>query len=217
MKAVSSPSLSENQFDKCGNTQENILHDSCYQNSGVGGGCDDDDVDDGCETGLNLEDNQQTVVQASVLQKLKSTLYQLKGKSTTATTITNASTETASYRFGPLVWRSSKERRKTKHHRRDKCNSGDSGIQVELDNEDMIQGSDSIDASSSPTSYTTNVRRVNSVKMQGSASSSSVKARALKRNEIFERSNSTPIPNRTLSHPSGLDQLEKGKQKFYIF
>lgn len=36
----------------------------------------------------------------------------------------------ASHRFGPLIWRSSKERRKTKSHRRDKCNSGDSGIQV---------------------------------------------------------------------------------------
>lgn len=35
------------------------------------------------------------------------------------------------YRFGPLVWRSSKERKKT--NRRDKCNSGDSGIQVEID------------------------------------------------------------------------------------
>lgn len=208
MKAVSSPSLSENQFDKCSNTEENILRDACYQNGGMGGGCvhdDNDEDDDGCETGLNLEDNQQAVVHASVLQKLKSTLYQLKGKSTT----TNAAPiETASYRFGPLVWRSSKERRKTKHQRRDKCNSGDSGIQVELDNEDMMQGSDSIDAAASPTPYTMNVRRANSVKMQGS--SSSVKARALKRNEIFERSNSTPIPNRTLSHPSGLDQLEKG-------
>lgn len=41
-------------------------------------------------------------------------------------------------RFGPLVWRSSKERRKTKTHRRDKCNSGDSGIQVELENDENI-------------------------------------------------------------------------------
>lgn len=41
-------------------------------------------------------------------------------------------------RFGPLVWRSSKERRKTKSHRRDKCNSGDSGIQVELENDENL-------------------------------------------------------------------------------
>lgn len=41
-------------------------------------------------------------------------------------------------RFGPLVWRTSKERRKTKSHRRDKCNSGDSGIQVELENDENL-------------------------------------------------------------------------------
>lgn len=41
-------------------------------------------------------------------------------------------------RFGPLVWRTSKERRKTKTHRRDKCNSGDSGIQVELENDENL-------------------------------------------------------------------------------
>ncbi|XP_058974375.1 uncharacterized protein LOC131800713 isoform X3 [Musca domestica] len=42
------------------------------------------------------------------------------------------------YRFGPLVWRSSKERRKTKYNRRDKCNSGDSGIQIELENDEQF-------------------------------------------------------------------------------
>lgn len=42
------------------------------------------------------------------------------------------------HRFGPLVWRTSKERKKTKIHRRDKCNSGDSGIQVELENDDQL-------------------------------------------------------------------------------
>lgn len=41
-------------------------------------------------------------------------------------------------RFGPLVWRTSKERRKTKSYRRDKCNSGDSGIQVELENDENL-------------------------------------------------------------------------------
>ena len=41
-------------------------------------------------------------------------------------------------RFGSLVWRSSKERRNTKSHRRDKCNSGDSGIQVELENDENV-------------------------------------------------------------------------------
>lgn len=46
--------------------------------------------------------------------------------------------ETFFHRFGPLVWRTSKERRKTKTHRRDKCNSGDSGIQVELENDENL-------------------------------------------------------------------------------
>jgi len=36
-------------------------------------------------------------------------------------------------RFGPLVWRSSKERKKGKKAARNaKCNSGDSGIQIEV-------------------------------------------------------------------------------------
>ncbi|EDW33005.1 GL16131 [Drosophila persimilis] len=41
------------------------------------------------------------------------------------------------YRFGPLIWRTSKERRKTKFNRRDKCNSGDSGIQIELEQDEQ--------------------------------------------------------------------------------
>lgn len=45
---------------------------------------------------------------------------------------------TNKYRFGPLVWRTSKERRKTKYNRRDKCNSGDSGIQIELENDEQF-------------------------------------------------------------------------------
>ncbi|XP_024887976.1 uncharacterized protein LOC112464911, partial [Temnothorax curvispinosus] len=37
------------------------------------------------------------------------------------------------FRFGPLVWRSSKERKKgNKAARNAKCNSGDSGIQIEM-------------------------------------------------------------------------------------
>lgn len=37
------------------------------------------------------------------------------------------------HRFGPLVWRSSKERKKSnKAARNAKCNSGDSGIQIEV-------------------------------------------------------------------------------------
>lgn len=50
---------------------------------------------------------------------------------TTAAAIAGEMDSNGKYRFGPLVWRSSKERKKT--NRRDKCNSGDSGIQVEID------------------------------------------------------------------------------------
>lgn len=38
-----------------------------------------------------------------------------------------------SFRFGPLIWRTSKERKKlNKAARNAKCNSGDSGIQIEV-------------------------------------------------------------------------------------
>lgn len=46
--------------------------------------------------------------------------------------------EQTRYRFGHLIWRSSKERRKTKYNRKDKCNSGDSGIQIELENDESF-------------------------------------------------------------------------------
>lgn len=48
----------------------------------------------------------------------------------------NTESSCVKYRFGPLIWRSSKERRKTKFNRSDKCNSGDSGIQIELDGDE---------------------------------------------------------------------------------
>lgn len=55
----------------------------------------------------------------------------------TKDTITaNTDSSCVKYRFGPLIWRSSKERRKTKFNRSDKCNSGDSGIQIELDGDE---------------------------------------------------------------------------------
>jgi len=50
---------------------------------------------------------------------------------------TGGDSSSAKYRFGPLIWRSSKERRKTKFNRRDKCNSGDSGIQIELEQDEQ--------------------------------------------------------------------------------
>lgn len=110
------------------------------------------------------------------------------------------------YRFGPLIWRTSKERRKTKHHRRDKCNSGDSGIQVELENDENVSNdvTDSLDASPS---FNVRVRRANSAKVASSTMASSAKARVMKRNDGSDKLYLTPIPGRSLSQPYGLNQI----------
>lgn len=110
------------------------------------------------------------------------------------------------YRFGPLIWRTSKERRKTKHHRRDKCNSGDSGIQVELDNDENVSNdvTDSLDASPS---FNVRVRRANSAKVPSNLIASSAKARVMKRNEGSDKLYLTPIPGRSLSQPYGLNHI----------
>lgn len=110
------------------------------------------------------------------------------------------------YRFGPLIWRTSKERRKTKHHRRDKCNSGDSGIQVELDNDENVSNdvTDSLDASPS---FNVRVRRANSAKVPSNLIASSAKSRVMKRNEGSDKLYLTPIPGRSLSQPYGLNHI----------
>lgn len=84
---------------------------------------------------------------AGVLQKFRKTLSHLKGKPPTShqssepmneiIITTGSGSGMKTHRFGPLVWRTSKERRKAKQHqRRDKCNSGDSGIHVELEHDE---------------------------------------------------------------------------------
>lgn len=112
------------------------------------------------------------------------------------------------YRFGPLIWRTSKERRKTKHHRRDKCNSGDSGIQVELENDENISNdmTDGLDASTMP-AFNVRVRRANSAKVTSNSMASTAKTRVLKRNEGSDKPYLTPIPGRSLSQPYGLNQI----------
>ncbi|XP_067648118.1 serine-rich adhesin for platelets [Eurosta solidaginis] len=120
---------------------------------------------------------------------------------------------TGKYRFGPLIWRSSKERRKTKYNRRDKCNSGDSGIQIELDNDEQFSrilvtancggvsggGSGSMTSTSAAAATQRNandknklkmrsVRRVNSAKaasMTDKSATLNVKGKMLKRMEIY--------------------------------
>lgn len=124
------------------------------------------------------------------------------------------------YRFGPLIWRTSKERRKTKHHRRDKCNSGDSGIQVELENDENLPNDmiDSLDASPSP--FNVRVRRANSAKVAASNSMALMaRARILKRNDsnTDTRPYLRSIPGRSLSQPYGLNQIAPCKWSVYVF
>ncbi|XP_055376891.1 putative uncharacterized protein DDB_G0282133 [Condylostylus longicornis] len=52
----------------------------------------------------------------------------------------NSSNGSFKNRFGASIWRNSQERRKTKFNRRDKCNSGDSGIQIEAENDENFIG-----------------------------------------------------------------------------
>uniref|UniRef100_A0A182NIF9 DH domain-containing protein n=1 Tax=Anopheles dirus TaxID=7168 RepID=A0A182NIF9_9DIPT len=127
------------------------------------------------------------------------------------------------HRFGPLIWRSSKERRKTKSHRRDKCNSGDSGIQVELDNDadqHLLQQQlhplehhpEGAPDAPPPPPYTAGgpVRRANSAKVStstGSTISSSILKHklSLKGKDKENVSNITRLSGKSLSQPSGLD------------
>lgn len=118
------------------------------------------------------------------------------------------------YRFGPLIWRTSKERRKTKHHRRDKCNSGDSGIQVELENDENVISNDVIDGLNASPSFNVRVRRANSAKVASNSMASTAKARVLKRNEGSDKLYLTPI--RSLSQPYGLNQIAPCKCIYHL-
>lgn len=113
---------------------------------------------DDCQTtATTTTQNPAATQNVGVLQKFKRTLTNFNkpqsGATAAATTTDSSSTFQVTdtemqsqdvtdacnkYRFGPLVWRTSKERRKTKYNRRDKCNSGDSGIQIELENDEQF-------------------------------------------------------------------------------
>lgn len=214
MRAISSPSLSENPLEIIKYDKKNHQHDE----------------------NLHINETHQSNLSASVLQKFKKTFSHLKGKSTTATTgnaLTIApsnlsvhtvaatlpltmsetlSNDTAKYRFGPLIWRSSKERRKTKHHRRDKCNSGDSGIQVELDNDDGHMH-DMVDSTDTSPSFNVRVRRANSAKVTSNTTlMPSLKLKAVRKNDTNDRLYATAtLPGRSLSQPYGLNQIVRRK------
>uniref|UniRef100_A0A182WCA5 DH domain-containing protein n=1 Tax=Anopheles minimus TaxID=112268 RepID=A0A182WCA5_9DIPT len=183
----------------------------------------------------------------SVLQKFRKTFSHFKTSKTAAQPVTLATPELHNggtmsvddkqqqqqhhhHRFGPLIWRSSKERRKTKSHRRDKCNSGDSGIQVELDNDadqhlilqqlhplehhpegvpDGVRNGD-LPPPPSHTQYTAGVpvRRANSAKVSTNTNSSSSILKhklSLKGKDKENVTNISRLSGKSLSQPSGLD------------
>ncbi|XP_061392947.1 uncharacterized protein LOC133328393 [Musca vetustissima] len=248
MRAVSSPSLTD-MGDYC---QRVPSSNSSYTNASAANNPTTSQED--CQRTATNNVPSVVVVASSatqnvgVLQKFKRTLtnfnkhqQQTTNQATTTTEmstttdVTDSSSATATnnkYRFGPLVWRSSKERRKTKYNRRDKCNSGDSGIQIELENDEQfaralaanggcLNGALNI---SNGVALMANgrkseglnslrfrqVRRTNSAKVTSmtdqSVSEVLNKAKMLKRMDINgEREAPESLPTRSLSQPNGLE------------
>ncbi|XP_064539377.1 uncharacterized protein RhoGEF3 isoform X7 [Drosophila montana] len=129
-------------------------------------------------------------------------------------------TSSAKYRFGPLIWRSSKERRKTKFNRRDKCNSGDSGIQIELELDEQYMrtlASGQPRAASALTNPSSAMdRKARTIRRCHSAKASTIMEQAavqppvnnqLNKGSIcnIEREAPESLPTRSLSQPSGLE------------
>lgn len=168
MRAVSCPSIIENHLDQVTTIRQNERDpmsripkpdDTQHQNRPTG----------------------------SVFQKLKNTFSNLKGKNVQHTDFAMADADSV-YHFGPLKWRSSKERRKVKQLRRDKCNSGDSGIHVEHDN----------DSESNENVPPMSIRRINSAKDQ-----------KMKMNR-FDRKQIRSLKGKSASQPNGLNTLYRG-------
>lgn len=178
MRAVSSPSLTDNPLDNLQQTTfktttieqpKDLLNDTPPINSTCSGG---------------------------VLQRLKNTLTNLKS-SKSATTGTSPAvipvkTSDASnrYRLGNLVWRTSKDRKKTYYPN----NSGDSGIQVEGSAADRMNTED---PSVLP------VRRANSAKETSLI--------IHRRTPPARERSPVPLAKRSYSQPYGLDALDKSK------
>ncbi|XP_017863820.1 PREDICTED: uncharacterized protein LOC108614282 isoform X4 [Drosophila arizonae] len=131
----------------------------------------------------------------------------------------------AKYRFGPLIWRSSKERRKTKFNRRDKCNSGDSGIQIELEQDEhymrTLASGQRQGAAALPTNMpntiepkSRSIRRCHSAKATSILEKDVAKTPALDQLNLDsncnrEREAPESLPTRSLSQPNGLDTYGK--------
>lgn len=139
-------------------------------------------------------------------------------------------TSSGKYRFGPLIWRSSKERRKTKYNRRDKCNSGDSGIQIELEQDEQYsRATMAVSRQDEPRAFAlTNgscgvalskmraIRRTNSAKASSILGPFIVKTKIAKHLNIgesdkAERKAPESLPTRSLSQPNGLESYGMGR------
>lgn len=172
MRAVSCPSIIENHLDQVIDVRRNEK-DSTFRISQP------NDI------------QHQTRPTGSVFQKLKNTFSNLKGKNIQNAEFTMTDSDSV-YHFGPLKWRSSKERRKVKQLRRDKCNSGDSGIHVEQD----------IDSESNENIPPMSVKRINSAKEQS-------KIKEMKMNRT-ERKQLRNFKGKSTSQPNGLNTLFRG-------
>lgn len=133
------------------------------------------------------------------------------------------------YRFGPLIWRTSKERRKTKFNRRDKCNSGDSGIQIELEQDEQysralaVSGQTGAATSVSVNGTSTGAEsKIRSIRRTNSAKAGSIlvpfvlKSKNAKHLNIgesdrVEREAPESLPTRSLSQPNGLETYGMGR------
>ncbi|XP_017057863.1 uncharacterized protein LOC108099077 isoform X5 [Drosophila ficusphila] len=132
------------------------------------------------------------------------------------------------YRFGPLIWRTSKERRKTKYNRRDKCNSGDSGIQIELDQDEHYSRvlAVSSQGEAAPASAAGNtsaagasvrtIRRTNSAKASSILGAFAVNTKndlqqSTGESDKMEREAPESLPTRSLSQPNGLESYGMGR------
>ncbi|XP_020801738.1 uncharacterized protein LOC110178816 isoform X2 [Drosophila serrata] len=133
------------------------------------------------------------------------------------------------YRFGPLIWRTSKERRKTKFNRRDKCNSGDSGIQIELEPDEQYSRALVVSSQrGAVTSVSVNgtstgaeskiraIRRTNSAKASSILGPLVLKSKNAKHLNIGEtgrgeREAPESLPTRSLSQPNGLETYGMGR------
>lgn len=176
MRAVSCPSIIENHLDQADHVTTVRRNEK-----------------DSMSRIPKPDDIQHSNRPGSVFQKLKNTFSNLKGKNADFA-MTDADSV---YHFGPLKWRSSKERRKVKQLRRDKCNSGDSGIHVEPEN----------DSESNENIPPMSIRRINSAKDQ--------KMKDMKMNRSDDRKQMRYLKGKSASQPNGLNTLYRGNFWFH--